>query len=812
MTRTGIKVGLDVNELVANAGRAAGALDAITAAMKKAKKEGRDDDYGILAYEKERLQGRNNGFEKDVRRLTDNPRFQTKDANGNTVFKIDGEYAGLIKDQIAAMKRLTIEYEEAVKKGDLTAAHELFPQIEKQQADFHKTVDQAAAPTGMQSMQNAVKAIGFNQIAGAFNDALSRVVNSLDRSAIVNQYGSGDIMGGRISEKRRQADLAGGLLQTGLTIGGGILGGIFGGGPAGAIAGGSAGSAAGQALNTLIHGPANAEATEAAYADLWQSRSGDAMELAALTGSVNDVRGAFKTAADAAAEFGYSAEEGMDAMKQAAQQGLGGDEARAVVEQSFDYERRTGADRGTLLGISSMSARYGAGDALGGGWAGMQASGMKPGQYSEYLRAMQRVMEDGISKGFSKSAKEIAGDLTFIQGLSGGSELWKGEQGQQRLSQMSAGLEAATGLASSSDILAYRGARNVLDNDTDGKIWNQIANLDGKEGADIKRSGSYIDAMILMERGLNADTFSEIMKLNRNAEGGDRSAVIERMKQQFGLSYTNSAMLHDQWAEKTENGTKAMSAEDSQALVDLYGKEPPPPNSPEFDAAKATQAIVNWWTKTGISHWDKNFPKTLAEELANAIRGYNKETGSSEPVPGEKPVIPITDDMTPAERYDAAEQNAITLNDRGDYAGAEHATAEWRKAEMDILRQNQDNFSIAAKANTFAGRLYSPSIFSGQSKENRDADRTANTGFLNIFSNALSSGDESQIGKAREAVGILDAFPKDVLRQMDKDQSANRLGNAKDIDELIVLLRQIVNNTGETADNTGNINIIEETH
>jgi hypothetical protein len=502
----------------------------------------------------------------------------------------------------------------------------------------------------------------------------------------------------------------------------------------------------------------------------------------------------------------------MDAMKQAAQQGLGGDEARAVVEQSFDYERRTGADRGTLLGISSMSARYGAGDALGAGWAGMQASGMKAGQYSEYLRAMQRVMEDGISKGFVRSSEQVARNLTMLSQMAGNNPLWQGENGARRLSEMNAGLEGTTGLQSTTDIVAFRAAQNVLskweEQGIADKKWAEMVGMDKDGNPLAQRSGSYHDALIMLERGLAPDLLNELMTMTGKIEGGSRDAVIDRMMQTFGIDNFKSAVITDQWGKMTKNGTEAASSEEMQAVIDKYSKEPPPANNSELDAAKMIEEINNLWTKTGIFQWDEKFPDTLLEELRKATEAHNRAAGNNSP--GEKPLIPITDDMPPIERYDAAEQNAVTLYGRGDYAGAERATAEWRKAEMDILRQNQDNFSIAAKANTFAGRLYSPSFFSGQSKENRDADRAANSGFLNIFSNAISSGDESQIGKAREAVGILDAFPKDVLRQMDKDQSANRLGNAKDIDELITLLRQIVNNTGETADNTGNINVIEE--
>jgi hypothetical protein len=87
------------------------------------------------------------------------------------------------------------------------------------------------------------------------------------------------------------------------------------------------------------------------------------------------------------------------------------------------------------------------------------------------------------------------------------------------------------------------------------------------------------------------------------------------MRQQFGINYTNSAMLYDQWATKTDYGEKEMSSEEAQALVDTYGKAPSSPNSKEFEAAKKIEEIKNLLTNMGISKWEESFPNALLEEL-----------------------------------------------------------------------------------------------------------------------------------------------------------------------------------------------------
>jgi hypothetical protein len=650
MTRTGIKLDLDVGDMVSNAGRARGAISALTDAMKEAEQKGNWDDYNRLSFDRDRLQSRNTGFERDLRALVDNPRFQTKAADGTTVLKIDAEYAASFKSLTDSIKKLTIEYEEAVKTNDFSKTRELAPQIERQQADLHKVMEDANKPTGIQAMAGAMKAIGVNQIANAINDGFSRWVGSLDRSGIINQYGGGDIWGGRIAEERRQADFTGGILQSVLAIGGTALGFALG-GPGGAMLGGTVGGGAGKAIATGLQGPINNEASEAAYAGLWQNRSGQAMELAAIMGTPGDVRGSFKTAADTAVRFGYSAEEGMEALKEAARQGLGGQEAADITSRVFDYERRTGADRGTLTGISTMSARYGAGDALGMGWAGLQASGMKPGQYNEYLRAMQRVMEDGISKGFIRSSEQVVENLTMLARMANNDPLWQGENGARRLSEMNAGLESATALQSSSDIIAFRAARNIAERRNGGKPVD------------------YVDAQMVLEEGMTTELFKEIMPLVEKAEGRGRNGMFEQIRDIFGMSrYKNANVVYEAW---TNPEIRAKLDDKSlRALIDKNKNEPPPADSPELKAAITIEEIKNWWTETGISHWDANFPNTLLEELRKGKGEYN-------------PVD--TSGMTPVEAVRVRQREYMEAVKSGNPIWVQRASAALEKANMEAL-------------------------------------------------------------------------------------------------------------------------------
>jgi hypothetical protein len=606
MTKLGIQLDVESGGFISGIAASERSVESLTQAMKKAKAEGRDEDFVRLQIQRDTLAASTTGFKKDTEKLFSEPRLQTTTASGASVIKMDADQATVFKDLNSTIKKLTGVYVEQINNKDFQGAHETFSQLQQKQGEYKKAVDEATAPPMSRGAQDAIKAIGIGQLANAINDGFARWTGSLDRSGIINQYGSGDVMGGRLSERRRQADLWGGLAQAGLGVAG-TAAGFFLGGAGGSLLGGTLGTAGGKAIDTVLHKGVNKEATESAYAGLWTQRSSDAMELAALMGNPNRVREAFKTAADAAAAFGYSAEEGMDTMKQAIRQGMNGDRAREVTEQVFQYERGTGADRGTLTSLSTMTARYGAGDALRAGWGGLGASGMSSGQYNEYLRAIQRIMEDGISKGFVRSSDQVAQSLTMLAQMTGNNPLWQGENGAKSLQEMNTGLESTTGLRSTSDIVAFRAAQNIARRNGQG--------------------GSYIDSMKILEGGLTPGLFNEYMELTKNIEGGNKEAIVERMRQTFGLNYTKADALYEGW-------NPAMDESSLQALIDRYKNQPlPNAGSPELGAAKTTQDITNWWTQTGQIYWDNKIPTTLAEELAKAIRENNKEAGGNTPVP-----------------------------------------------------------------------------------------------------------------------------------------------------------------------------------
>jgi hypothetical protein len=450
-----------------------------------------------------------------------------------------------------------------------------------------------------------------------------------------------------------------------------------------------------------------------------------------------------------------------------------------------------------------MSARYGAGDALGVGWAGMQASGMKEGQYGEYLRAMQRVMEEGISKGFSKSAKEIAGDLTFIQGLGGGSELWKGERGQQRLSEMNAGLAGTTGLQSTTDIVAFRAAQNVLkkweEQGIADKKWAEMVGTDKDGNPLVQQSGSYHDPLIMLERGLTSDLLNELMMMTGKIEEGSRDEIINRLMQTFNIDNYKGAVISDQWKKITNNGEDLTSSEDTQALIDKYTKAPPPPDNDEFGVAKNIEEIKNLWTNAGMLKWDENFPKAILDELEKARQG----------LPGAPKETPI--DMSPTDAVKFWEQEYDEAEISGDSNRMAHAHLNLLRAReiamnpglADVLDKDKRDYQDAEARSivrTQTGRMFDENI---GSREDKEGHRKSNS----MFDVALSSEDSGERDAAIEFSRMLGSINnKKLLEVYNKNDKWNELGSANDIYGMISILQGILD---ATKDN-GNINIIYE--
>ena len=602
MTRTGIKLDLDVGDFVSHAGQAHSAISKITEAMKKAETAKDYNTYAKLAYEKGRTQTRAVGFDRNMSTLA--TRFQGVGANGQPVFKIDQRYADLITRQIDVMKKLNDSYLTALNSGKTDEVMSLSSQIAKEQSEFHKIVEKATGMGDKGNTEKYVKSIFGDHIASAINSGLQLWVSSRDRTGVINALGSGDVMGAQLAESQRRTNMTTGSIDIGGSIAQALL--TFSPLPGGAAIGAGA-KVATNAISAYLRSNQAERGNKVVSAELWENQTDQAMNLAALRGDPTNIRGAtgaWRTGADVAEKYGYSAEEGMEALKQAAYQGLSGN----TVDNVFKYERATGADRGALASFSLMSERYGGGDVLAAAWRGLQASGMKTGQLNELLRGMERTVADGISKGYIRSTDQIARNLTMLSEMTGGNELWKGEQGVQRLSEMNSGLEKTVGLKSSSEMLAFRAAQRVLRKDNP--------------------NARYEDILALQERGISdkehgTEFLREIMKEAKTVENGDRSGIVEILRDLFGWNYNKAIEFYDSYKRSGYNMSDTelnIRLANTKALPKVG-----PGEIPELKAKVESMNIRNMTIKGGQLHWDKEIWKAFIE----ARRKHQSETEGS---------------------------------------------------------------------------------------------------------------------------------------------------------------------------------------
>lgn len=302
----------------------------------------------------------------------------------------------------------------------------------------------------------------------------------------------------------------------------------------------------------------------------WEKVMEPAMKVGAMlndtAASLEDgsakIRSAFSQAAGSANKFGYSATEGLQVVEDLARYGAKEESGIYDIEEDvFSFERGTGASRSNLTKLAGSQFRYtGETQALETAYGGVKASGMEKGQFDEFLVSIQRVFEDGVSKGIIKGADEIAGNLSFLSRVSGGNPLWQGENAAQKITQMSNATAGATSLSNVTDILSYRAAAGMADNYLVGdKDNNEVSDWKDKFGSE--RGNDYVDNMLILEGGFSSSLLKAQRDKVTDVEGEDnRTGIIERYRSMFGLNYTGSAQLHemikgkdDEWFKDEKN-------------------------------------------------------------------------------------------------------------------------------------------------------------------------------------------------------------------------------------------------------------------
>lgn len=213
-----------------------------------------------------------------------------------------------------------------------------------------------------------------------------------------------------------------------------------------------------------------------------------------------------------------------------------------IAQTTSRWAYQTGGSAEQYAEFAGMMARYGGSKNVSSDFnkiiSAGYASGLNDVQIPEFLSGIQKVMEDGIAKGFTRSSTEVADTLLMFSKMSGGNQLFKGEQGAKLLNQINSGIAGATGLSKTEDILVYGAfAEAYKDKDIKGIL--------NKTGNNFVEGANYVNMMQLIERGINADNWWNIRDTLDSSYGGDTDAKIEALRKMTGLNYSGAAALYN---------------------------------------------------------------------------------------------------------------------------------------------------------------------------------------------------------------------------------------------------------------------------
>lgn len=252
-------------------------------------------------------------------------------------------------------------------------------------------------------------------------------------------------------------------------------------------------------------------------------------------------------------------------------QGIGNDlvspfaqaaEAGRIAETTAQWAYKTGGDVNQFANLAGIMSRYGGSTNVADDFNHLvsagYASGLNDSQIPEFLSGIQKVMEDGIAKGFSRSATEVADTMLMFSKLSGNNAFWQGEQGAKLINQASAGLAGATAMSKTTDLIAFGAISRAFS--TPELMKEALGN-----NKDLYMGGSsYVNEMMILEQGLNKGNFDVLMGGIYGSTADDKQRV-ERIRSTFGLNYTGARRvqnLYDKYQNKEydANFEKELSA------------------------------------------------------------------------------------------------------------------------------------------------------------------------------------------------------------------------------------------------------------
>jgi len=643
-----------------------------------------------------------------------------------------GQARSQVQDLSSTIADLNRELRGAVNAQDWQSVAQLTQALDSATSGRGQIMNQARQSQAAQASEGIFGGQGMWVLQQSLSQITHGILTAWDAAlTAAKQRASGDYTGAAVSQKRAKEETIGQTIGMGL----GALG--FLGGPVLGMLTTGLGSEIGKFIGGI-----GAKKMEENLA--WSSQYKSALQgidnLNQLYGgAINkktdeennkygiDLR---ERANNSARGTGLDTERFIEAMSQTAAYGKlsSGDAANLTKNQAM-WARFTGADLGTIQKFAGTAYRFrGETDATATAYGGLMAQNMGKGQTTEFLNAMGRIMEESISKGFTKSTEEIAGNMQMLYKLSGGSALWQGEQGAQRLSQINSAISNATNLQSVEDVISYSAARDLLSADNTAEREAKFRRLTGdpKKSGNVY-TGTYIDEMQILERGLSADLLKGQWSAVRKLDGSNRAATIERFKTMYSLNYTGAAqvwnMYNEAWDSEKGDWKKGFNAD--QYKNQIKGLQ----ETPGFQSdSQKLQDILNDLKQKGIKIGGIEFPKTEMQALTKALidleKAYKKRTDPKyDPSKDIDEMPAMQQQMIEAENENARLRDirelklkgihqakaknsgnyAISLRD--DYMDSVYSriSSDWDRETIDITKDFLNKFNYSMSANSPSG-------------------------------------------------------------------------------------------------------------
>ena len=373
-----------------------------------------------------------------------------------------------------------------------------------------------------------------------------------------------------------------------------------------------------------------------------------------------------------------------------------------IAQTTSRWAYYAGGDAQQFANLAGLMSRYGGSKNVESDFnyimSAGEASGLERTQLPEFLSGIQKVMEEGIAKGFNRSATEVADTLLMFSKMSGGNAFWQGEQGAKILNQANAGIASSTALSKTEDLIVYGAFKNAYEG-TVNRNGKKISKVEDTLGDTFVQNGGYVNTMQLIEQGINGDNFSSIMDALEQSYGADnKEAQIEALRKMTGLNYTGAARLL--------NLDRNASDETIQKIM-----EAPENVNKETQYQQATNAIKEAVVAIGESAADIKVATTehIAKDL-NKITGWlGTEYADKEK---EKQVNDMLENLTPTQQKWLANNPDYFLGKSEDEALADLTTlSEWSGlGELSIDESNNSKITaydpLTDQKNLFSTKQY----------------------------------------------------------------------------------------------------------